>query len=189
MIGTSLSFLIRVELSSPGTQILANDNQLYNTIITAHAFVMIFFMVFEIIINYITNRIIIYLIKFNLIYLYTIYLKENINRLITFIKNDLIIVNNNTNFNEISVKNNNDVKEKYFFKVPFPYKKYIIVDPYNNRDQIAKVSKKAKGVYIFEIEEFKYFYIGSSINLYNRICSYFMPSILANADRWVLRYF
>jgi len=45
MIGTCLSFLIRVELASPGTQILANDAQLYNTIITAHAFIMIFFMV------------------------------------------------------------------------------------------------------------------------------------------------
>src|SRR5215510_5593292 len=45
MIGTCLSFLIRIELGSPGTQILANDAQLYNTIITAHAFVMIFFMV------------------------------------------------------------------------------------------------------------------------------------------------
>jgi group II intron reverse transcriptase/maturase len=40
MIGTCLSFLIRVELASPGTQILANDAQLYNTIITAHAFLM-----------------------------------------------------------------------------------------------------------------------------------------------------
>jgi len=45
MIGTCLSLLIRTELSGPGTQILANDAQLFNTIITAHAFIMIFFMV------------------------------------------------------------------------------------------------------------------------------------------------
>ena len=32
-------------------------------------------------------------------------------------------------------------------------------------------------------------YIGSSINLYSRVCSYFMPSILAKANRRVLRYF
>jgi len=45
MIGTCLSMIIRIELGSPGTQILANDAQLYNVIITAHAFIMIFFMV------------------------------------------------------------------------------------------------------------------------------------------------
>ena len=31
--------------------------------------------------------------------------------------------------------------------------------------------------------------MGSSINLYSRVTSYFMPSILSKADRRVLRYF
>jgi cytochrome c oxidase subunit 1 len=44
LIGTAFSVLIRMELSAPGVQYIA-DNQLYNSIITAHAIVMIFFMV------------------------------------------------------------------------------------------------------------------------------------------------
>lgn len=44
LIGTGFSVLIRLELSGPGVQYLA-DNQLYNSIITAHAILMIFFMV------------------------------------------------------------------------------------------------------------------------------------------------
>nr|YP_009121673.1 cytochrome c oxidase subunit I [Hylaeus dilatatus]AJG02939.1 cytochrome c oxidase subunit I [Hylaeus dilatatus] len=43
MIGTSLSMIIRMELSMPGMWI--NNDQIYNSIITAHAFIMIFFMV------------------------------------------------------------------------------------------------------------------------------------------------
>jgi cytochrome c oxidase subunit 1 len=43
-LGTAFSVLIRLELSGPGVQYIA-DNQLYNSMITAHAILMIFFMV------------------------------------------------------------------------------------------------------------------------------------------------
>ena len=41
LLGTAFSVLIRMELSGPGVQYIA-DNQLYNSIITAHALLMIF---------------------------------------------------------------------------------------------------------------------------------------------------
>lgn len=42
-VGTSLSYLIRVELTGTESQFLGGNNQLYNVIITAHAFLMIFY--------------------------------------------------------------------------------------------------------------------------------------------------
>lgn len=45
IIGTLFSVVIRLELSSPGDQLLGDDYQLYNVLVTAHAFIMIFFMV------------------------------------------------------------------------------------------------------------------------------------------------
>ena len=44
LLGTAFSVLIRIELSGPGVQYIAN-NQLYNSIITAHAILIIFFIV------------------------------------------------------------------------------------------------------------------------------------------------
>lgn len=40
MLGTAFSVLIRMELASPGVQVLNGNHQLFNVIITAHAFLM-----------------------------------------------------------------------------------------------------------------------------------------------------
>jgi heme/copper-type cytochrome/quinol oxidase subunit 1 len=45
IIGTMFSVIIRLELSTPGENVLLANHQLYNVIVTAHAFIMIFFMV------------------------------------------------------------------------------------------------------------------------------------------------
>ena len=168
MIGTAFSVLIRLELSAPGVQFLNGDHQLFNVIITAHAFIMIFFMVKP------KNLIrLVYNFKLPSIFIYLA----------------LIFFNSRNS----SLNSNSLGSADYYSTSPFSssnsYKKVEITDPDKNRLKIREVAKGARGVYVFEVKDAKVIYVGSSINLYNKVCSYFIPSILAKADRRVLRYF
>lgn len=116
LLGTAFSVLIRLELSGPGVQFIAN-NQLYNSIITAHAILMIFFMVNK-------RRI------FNLNF------QSSSNFCNDHIDN-ITITNDNSNNN--NNKNNNDDE------VP-KYTKVFIENPFENRKIILKVAKNQKGV-------------------------------------------
>jgi hypothetical protein len=164
-----------MELSGPGVQYIA-DNQLYNSIITAHALLMIFFMVEKINI-------------FNLRVQYT----QNTGLWVQKVKYSddklYMISNNNKEVLIEKTSDKNEINLESNLPAPFSYDKIIVKDPFNNRNIIAKVAKKQKGVYVWESLEGKHMYVGHSINLYNRISSYFMPSILKTKARRVLRHF
>jgi hypothetical protein len=91
------------------------------------------------------------------------------------------------NFHSL-VKIGNENNQKDPLNSKYNYTKVLVEDPYSNREIIAKVAKKQKGVYIWQTLDGKNIYVGHSINLYNRICSYFMPSIFKTKERRVLRY-
>lgn len=81
--------------------------------------------------------------------------------------------------------NNNPNKNN---KEPHKNTKIFIPNAFYNRIEIAAVAKKVTRVSIFKTSTGSC-YVGSSISLYNRVCSYFLSSILAKGDRPVLRYF
>ena len=89
---------------------------------------------------------------------------------------------------DIKVGSDNNNKDNKDLKSKNKYVKILVEDPYNNRDIILKLTKKQKGVYVWETLDLKNIYVGHSISLYNRISSYFMPSILKTKARRVLRY-
>lgn len=55
VIASMLSVFIRIELSSPGPQLLAGNGQLYNVIITAHGLLMLFFVVMPALMGFFGN--------------------------------------------------------------------------------------------------------------------------------------
>jgi hypothetical protein len=161
MIGTALSVMIRIELAAPGVQILQGDHQLYNVIVSSHALIMIFFMVV--------------FISFNN------YLNGAKQEYSSFYLGFRPLTKRGGRFDSYTNGKGNE-------KAPHFFTELYIENAFKNRAKIAAHAKKAVGVYIFKSKSGNC-YVGSSISLYNRVCSYFMPSILAKGDRRVLRYF
>ena len=164
MIGTAFSMIIRLELAGPGVQFLSGGHQLFNVIISAHSFIMIFFMV-----NLLQKSSLIRLKKNNNVKCFTQKVSTNLSKKVRYYSSLAPFSNNSNSYLNLN--------------------SYIIENPFENRKSIAEYAKNKKGVYIFKVLNKNLYYVGSSINLYSRVCSYFMPSILSKADRRVLRYF
>ena len=73
--------------------------------------------------------------------------------------------------------------------LPQKYSTVEIKRAYFNRRLIANYGKGIPGVYVFKDTKTEAVYVGGSKNLYNRVTSYFMPSIVAADNRRVNRYF
>lgn len=63
-----------------------------------------------------------------------------------------------------------------------------ISNPFFDPKSIATHGKKQPSVYIFKDLVTGAAYVGGAVNLYARVTSYFMPSIIAKGERRVYRY-
>lgn len=179
MLGTAFSLIIRFELSQPDFQFLQGNYQLYNVVITAHALLMIFFLVKHII----TKPEVSFKKPFPILYKQKIK-KTSLLKEIDFSGKRLF----SSKITTLRGEKPEDLGEVTVEKSHGDYKKVIIKDPYNNRKLILALCKGEKGVYVWFLADGSS-YVGHSINLYNRVNSYFMPSILATKARKVLKHF
>lgn len=196
LIGSALSFQIRLELSSGGNVFFAGAHEQYNVVITAHAIVMIFFMVNQIASTSYVYKYFMFLYS-NIVYRYlylSVYYSVCIVTLLLFCIGFLpqIIMVGLLFIAETTAPGIRTFLDGVTFtgpgNSPHKYTLYTIDDPFNNRDQISMAAKGQIGIYIFVGPEGDC-YVGRSISLYSRVTNYFYPSIQQSKARRVLRHF
>ena len=71
---------------------------------------------------------------------------------------------------DVKISKSNNYNDGALDKKPkHKYVKVLVKDPFNNRDILLKLTKKQRGIYLFESLYGEQKYVGHSINLYNRI--------------------
>ena len=76
--------------------------------------------------------------------------------------NTLSVIRVKNFHSQVKISNENNRKDPLNSK--YNYTKVLVEDPYNNRDIRAKVAKKQKGVYIWEILDQKNLYVGHHLS-------------------------
>jgi hypothetical protein len=93
---------------------------------------------------------------------------------------NLLYTGRNYSTSDVPPKNNGAPKAPQYVKHHFE-------DPLKSKDQIKQVAKGQVGAYVWTNTQNGKQYVGSSMNLLNRIFSYYYPSIVASGLRYILR--
>lgn len=191
MVGTGMSVIIRMELSSGNSQFFHGNNQAYNVLITGHAIAMIFLFVMPVIIGAFGKIKYIYVNSINFIKSYSL-------------SSNKININNNNIDNKINSNlcsyltgliegdgniyiNNNNINKSPKMSIVFKNNDYELALYLRNIFNIGNITKRSKGnVYIWQIQSIEDIYkLLNYTNGYYRTPKY---NLIIQAIKWINDY-
>jgi len=216
MIGTAFSMLIRMTLATPGGSFLSGGENLINVFCGILSFALIFTIIlpsllgsldniyFRVIISFSILAIVYYVLGSSQLadssvqslqgdnQLYNVIVTAHAFIMIFFLVIPGFKLKNKQCFSTVFSKSNyssstTDYSESNGKPEAPKHETHYFADPLNSRDKIRDITKGKPGVYVWTNVKNGKQYVGSSINLNNRIFSYFYPSIVASGTRYIYR--